>query len=115
MEEKIAELYESINFIGFESTYKRSNKYVEQARSLFPAVQEFAEWFLSGNRFGITDGEYTVLQRNLIGILQDCAEGLEQGDRVLLMDALEEGLSEYLRMFISEERMEGMGNAGSES
>ena len=41
MEEKIQELYESINFLGFHATYHRDNNYVENSKGVFSQVQEF--------------------------------------------------------------------------
>ena len=40
---------------------------------------------------------------NLVDILKDCETALREDDNVLMMDALEQGLSGYLEMFLSEE------------
>lgn len=99
MEEKIQNLFESINFIGFNATYQRSNKYVENSKSLFPAIQEFVGWFMERQEFGFEKEVYD----NLIDILKDCESALQEHDNVLMMDALEQGLSGYLEMFLPEE------------
>ena len=54
MEEKIQELYESINFLGFHATYHRDNNYVENSKGVFSQVQEFVQWFMEQQfgRFG---------------------------------------------------------------
>ena len=36
-------------------------------------------------------------------ILRDCGLALKEHDNVLMMDALEQGISGYLEMFLSEE------------
>lgn len=111
MEEKIKKLYENINFIGYYCMYHRKNDYIEKAKSLLPDVQEFVQWFLAGNQFGIEEEIYQKLQRNLISVLQDITEALKQKDRVLMLDALEFGISEYLAMFLPEEYFEEKRNA----
>ncbi len=98
MEEKIQELYEGINFLGFNATYNRNNNYVDISKSLFPKVQEFVQWFLE-QPFGFE----TEVYDNLIGILRDCGTAMKEHDNVLMMDALEQGVSGYLEMFLSEE------------
>lgn len=103
MEEKIKALYESINFIGFQSMYSRDTNYMEKIRGLLPDVQEFAEWFLQGDAFGFGEELYQSLRANLLDILKDCADALQEDDRVLMMDALEQGIAEYLRMFLPED------------
>lgn len=110
MEEKIQSLYEEINFIGFYCMYHKENHYIEKTAELFPDIQEFAQWFLSGNQFGIEDDLYHALQKSLIEVLKDCEEALRERDRVLMMDALEQGISEYLKMFLSEEYLKEKEN-----
>lgn len=98
MDEKIQELYESINFLGFHATYHRDNNYVENSKGLFPQIQEFVQWFME-QRFGLEPEVY----KNLLDILKDCETALKEHDNVLMMDALEQGISGYLEMFLSEE------------
>lgn len=111
MEEKIRRLYKEINYIGFYCMYRKDNHYIEKASELFPAIQEFAQWFLGGNQFGIEEETYLALQQGLIDILKDCEEAVKERDRVLMMDALEQGISEYLKMFLSEECLKEIENA----
>ena len=42
----------------------------------------------------------------MLDILKDCMAAFEQKDRVLLLDALEYGLVEYLKMFLPENYIE---------
>ena len=98
MEEKIISLYETINFLGFNATYSRNNNYAKNAREIIPEIQEFVQWFLE-TISGLEEGVYL----NLVDILKDCETALREDDTVLMMDALEQGLSGYLEMFLSEE------------
>lgn len=98
MEKKIQALYESINFLGFHATYHRDNNYVENSKKLFPEIQEFVQWFTK-QRFGFEPDVY----ENLLDILKDCETAFAEHDNVLMMDALEQGISGYLEMFLSEE------------
>lgn len=106
MEEKIISLYEAINFIGFDCTYQRKNNYVERAKELLPRIQEFAEWFLGGNQFGFEEDLYCALQGNMLGILEDITAAMKEQDRVLMLDAVENGIGEYLKMFLPENYFE---------
>lgn len=103
MEEQIIKLYEDINLIGYVYTCYGKNNYVENAKNLMPQVETFVQWFLSENQFGIDNELYLALKKNLLTILEDIVEAVKQNDTVLMMDALEAGLSEYLKMLLPEE------------
>ena len=106
VEEKSFQLYKDINYIGYLYVCKGKNDYVKRANNLLPQIQEFVQWFLAGNQFGIEDEVYQALQQNLLVILEDIATALKENDSVLMLDALEQGISEYLLMFIPEEFLE---------
>ena len=99
MEENIQKLYEEINFLGFHATYHRDNNYVENSKSLIPRIQEFVLWFLKEKQSLFEQG----VSENLIEILKDCETALKQYDHVLMMDALAQGISAYLELFLSED------------
>ncbi|MCI9530661.1 MAG: hypothetical protein HFH38_02730 [Lachnospiraceae bacterium] len=99
MEKKIQDLYEGINFLGFNTTYHRNNNYVENCKRLVPKIQEFVQWFMAGTQPGIGREVYD----NLVSILEDCETALREHDNVLMMDALEQGIAGYLEMFLTEE------------
>lgn len=106
MEEKIIKLYENINYIGYCCTYEKKNDYLKRIKALVPDIREFANWFMQGNQFGIKDELYIALVKNLLTVLKDCNRAFEEGDRVLLLDALEYGLVEYLEMFLPDNYIE---------
>lgn len=107
MDEKlIKQLYENINFIGYTYVCFGENDYVAKAKRLLPQIEEFVQWFLKENQFGIEPNLYQMLQKNLLTILEDITEALKEEDTVLMMDALESGISEYLAMFMPKEYFE---------
>lgn len=99
MEERIQSLYETINFLGFNATYHRNNNYVENSKSLLPKIQEFAQWFFHECPVTFEQEVYD----NFIDILSDCETALREHDHVLMLDALEQGISGYLEMFLSQD------------
>ncbi len=102
MEEKIKSLYEEINFLGFHATYHRNNNYVDNSKSLIKEIQEFVQWFMTDCGCVFEQSIYD----NLLDILKDCETALREHDNVLMMDALEQGISGYLEMFLLEEANE---------
>lgn len=102
MQEKIQKLYEEINFIGYYTSKNNDIHYIDKAKELFPQIQEFSDWFLKENIFEIDEVFYQKMQINLVDILKDCINAIEQNDRVLMLDALEYGISEYLQLFLPE-------------
>jgi hypothetical protein len=63
-------------------------------------VQEFAVWFMQENRLDEEDTVWEALSRQLVEILQDIVQAIEEGDYVLMHDALTFGLMEYLEIFL---------------
>ena len=100
MEEKVIRLYEDINYIGYLYVCQGKNDYVKRANNLLPEIKEFVEWFLSGNQFRIEEELYLALSQNLLVILEDIATATKENDTVLMLDTLEQGLNEYLTMFL---------------
>ena len=107
MEEKIKLLYMNINYIGYCYAQYFANDYLQKAKKLIPQVEEFASWFLAENQFGIEEDLYQALHKNLLEILNDIVLAVKENDMVLMMDALENGVCEYLTMFVPEEYYEG--------
>ena len=103
MHEKIQKLYEEINFIGYYTSKNNDIHYIDKAKELFPQIHEFSDWFLKENIFGIDEVFYQKMKMNLVNILKDCMTAIEQNDRVLMLDALEYGISEYLQLFLPED------------
>ena len=105
MEEKIRNLYENINFIGYYCMYYRKNDYINKTKELLPDITEFVQWFMENDSFQINEELYRVLKQNLVEILKDMQTALQEDDRVLMLDALEHGISEYLKMFLPQDYM----------
>lgn len=103
--EQIKKLYETINFLGFYCTKNGNVKYIDMVKKILPEIQLFVEFFLNENNFENDNSIYDELKLNLIDILKDCISAVKENDRVLLLDALEYGLSEYLIMFLDDEEV----------
>lgn len=102
MSEKIQDLFTQINQIAVEYLFYQKRTNIEAIEKIIPQIQEFVLWFLEGNRFGLEEELYQGMQVQLLGILNDILQGIEQGDKVLLHDAMAYGLLEYLKLFIEE-------------
>ncbi len=101
MEQQIKELESKLNLIYVEyMAFQKDN--IKRIKELIPEINQFAAWFLSGNQFEIEEKLYQDMVCDLSDILKDTMDALENGDKVLLHDALAYGLSEYLRMFLPE-------------
>lgn len=103
MTEKINVLYFKLKFIGdvYLSSHRIGN--VEAIKEYFPQITEFVNWFIHKNIFGIEDDLYSSLCNNLMDIVKDILQAIENNDRVLMHDAVQYGLLEYLRMFVEED------------
>lgn len=106
MEEKIRQLYIDTSQITVDYLFLKKRNIVERAWKLFPQLQKFSSWFLLENEFDIEEDVYLYMKVQLMEILKDYMEGIEKKDMVLLHDALDYGLVEFLKPFISEEKKE---------
>ena len=68
-----------------------------------PLLNNFVNEFFGENVFGLEEGDYQLLKQLLLDILNDITAGMEQRDRVLLEDAVEYGLKEFVELFIPDE------------
>ncbi len=98
MEEKIRDLHQKVQKIinGYLIYQKRDN--IEQMKKIVPQIQEYVLWFMEENKLNINQEKYQELKNNLIFVLEDILEAMEQGDRVLLNDALAWDFVEYLKL-----------------
>ena len=103
MKEELGKLYFELDYIGmvFNKTQKIGN--IDAVKEYLPEISQFVEWFLAGNRKHIDDETYNLLASNLIEIMNDIVTAIENQDRVLMNDAIQFGLQEYLKMFIDVE------------
>lgn len=104
MEEKIQVLFHKLRDIGISFLIYQERNITEQVKKIIPEIQEFVLWFLEENRFGIEEELYQDMSSNLLHILEDILEALKQNDTVLLYDAVENGLLDYLRLFVDSEQ-----------
>lgn len=100
MDEKMQKLYGELrDIVAFFLIYQARDN-IERIKKIIPEIQEFVLWFLEGNKFGLEEELYQGMSSNLLCILEDILMALEQGDKVLLHDAVAYGLMEYLELFV---------------
>lgn len=100
MEDKIRDLYKELrNMIAGYLIYQNRNSY-EKIKKVMPQIQEFVLWFIEENKFGIEEELYNGLKENLLYILSDVLDAINQGDIVLLNDAVAYGFMDYLELFV---------------
>lgn len=103
MEALIGELYKSLNLVCIGYLYYQSRKNIDEIQEQIDKIQEFSLWFLEENKFGLEPEFYQGMSTNLVQILQDIVSAMEQGDHVLLHDAIAYGFIDYLELFIPRE------------
>lgn len=100
MEDKIRDLYKELrNMIAGYLIYQNRNN-CEKIKKVMPQIQEFVLWFIEENKFGIEEELYNGLKENLLYILSDVLDAINQGDIVLLNDAVAYGFMDYLELFV---------------
>lgn len=99
MIEKIHFLNSKLCFIGMVYLQTQRVGNIEAVMEFMPQISEFVNWFVSGNIFEIEDNLYQVLCENLLDIVNDIMQAYKNNDRVLMNDAVQYGLIEYLNMF----------------
>lgn len=76
------------------------NNNIERVKEYLPQIQNFIEWFLQGNIWGIEEDLYQNMQLDIINILNDCVTAIKEDDHVLLQDAIGYGLLGYIELFV---------------
>lgn len=79
---------------------------VKESKEILTDVQTFASWFLATEEIGVNPDEKNNMNSEMILMLKDINEALEHEDSALMYDALENGIAEYLRMFIPEDNLD---------
>lgn len=97
MKKEIFELYDNINKISAEYALQKNRKIIEEARKHVSQIQDFALWFLEKNKFGLEMVDYQQHKLVLLEILNDIVKAMENNDKVLMHDALDYGLLEFIK------------------
>lgn len=100
MEETIQSLYDELQRIEEDFLDYQKRKELLPVQKCFGRIQEFAVWFMQADRLGQGEHVWKELNQRLLGILQDMVQAIEEGDYVLLHDAVTYGLLEYLAFFL---------------
>jgi hypothetical protein len=107
MEEKLHSIYKRLVDISAAYLIYQDRHNIELIKDQLPQIQEFVLWFMESNRLEIEASLYADMCSNLIFILKDILTALEQGDRVLMHDAVANGIMEYLDFFIEPKEKSG--------
>lgn len=104
MEELARKLTKELNGIGIDYYLYKKGGVIDRAQALAGEIRDFCGFFLNGNvLFGMDEADYSDLNRFVVGVLEDYMEALSQRDTVLMLDTLDYGLRELLRIFTGEE------------
>ncbi len=106
MDAKIKELYIQLRNDTAAFMIYQDRNIIKKTYPIMSVIQEFSEWFMQENQFGIEEEEYLILCRNLVSILEDLLVAIEQNDVVLMNDALAYGMLDYLKLFCDVEEGE---------
>lgn len=101
---QVEELYKKVFYTCTQFAVYQKKDVQKNVEQLLPLLNEYADFFLTENQYGLKEEDYRLLQQLLINILQDIMQGLENRDNVLLEDTIEYGLKEFLELFIIEEQ-----------
>lgn len=108
MEELARTLKSQIDKICVEFHYFKKYNTIERSKEYAAMIQEYVSFFLQGNNFGISEEEYKDLYNFSIDVLKDYMAAVENEDAVLMVDTLEHGLRELLKIFIDEDNDGGV-------
>lgn len=103
MLEFMRELNNRITLVCEKFVFLNRADLVRDVKEVLPNVQKFAVWFLEAKDIGVTEEEKRLMDNNVLLMMKDINEALEFSDSVLMYDALENGIAEYLRLFVPEE------------
>lgn len=103
MEELAKDLYKRVSMISEAYYYQKDDAVIKKGGQLAGKIQQYCSVFLQGNVFGMDDDEYQSLQNYVIQVLKDYMGALEKKDLVWMLDTLDYGLRELLKIYIDTE------------
>jgi len=103
--EKVKALHKSIKVLCKQCAESNRVDLISDVKDMIPRVQDFALWFLGETDIGVSAEEKDAMNKNLLDVLNDVSDALKYKDSVLMYDALECGIDEYLKLFIPEEEI----------
>lgn len=100
----VTDLNNKIRFLCEKYVVMNRADLVSDVKAIIPDVQKFAMWFLETKNIGVNEEEKQIMDTNVLLMMKDINEALEYSDSVLMYDALECGVAQYLRLFLPEEK-----------
>lgn len=98
MEVLAKKLLKDVNRICVEYHYFKQTNVIEKVQEIHEEMQQYITFFLQGNILGIEDEEYTALSQYALQVLRDYSESYIHRDMVLMVDTLEYGLRDLLKL-----------------
>lgn len=109
MLEQIKDLNNKITAICDYYVINNRPSIIEDAKKIMPDIQKIATWFIEEPDIGVTPEQKAYMNSEVVGMLRDMMDAIERKDSVLMLDALDCGIAEYLRLFIPEEDFDDEG------
>lgn len=100
------ELIGKINKMCIEYYFYKQTNVIEKAQAMHEKIQQYLSFFLQGNLFGMEDEEYDNICQYVLQVLKDYSEAFSNKDGVLMIDTLDYGLRELLKLAIEDDSEE---------
>lgn len=104
--EATKDLNNKITIICDQYAKRNCPEIIDDSKRIIPEIQRFATWFLNEPEIGVPEDQKAYMNTEVVRMLKDITQAIEKNDSVLMFDALECGIAEYLRLFIPEEDFE---------
>lgn len=103
---ELAHIYKQVFFACFRTSVYKKHDMGDRLKAWMPSLSEITEKVIQNNCYGLESQTYEDICVWWNSILSDILEGMTQRDTVLLEDAVEFGLKEFLECFLSEEELQ---------
>lgn len=100
MKELAKEIHEKMTRICIEYLFFKQTNVIEKVIPLTGDIWQFLDVFSRGNVFGMEDEDYRNLLNYVSGVAADYVEAIGQRDAVLMVDTLDNGLRELLKIYL---------------
>lgn len=106
MQETLKKLKSDISFKCNNYVFWNRTDLIKEIKPIIPDIQAFITQFLQTEDIGVEPNVKASMNADMLGILKDIVTAMEKSDSVLMYDALDVGLIEYLNLFVPEDEDE---------